>query len=555
MRTQPLTILVLCLVTIGLHRAAHGQSAPIHPNILWITTEDMSAQVGAYGDPVARTPHVDRLAEEGVRFTNAYGVYGVCAPNRSALITGLYPSSYGAHHMRTMQRTAALADITDPELLAIPTYEAVPPPGVRAFPELLRKHGYYTTNNAKEDYQFEAPVTVWDESSNEAHWRNRPDDDTPFFAVFNIGVTHESQVWGRADDPLITDPNDIEVPPYYPDTPVVRRDIARNYDNIALMDEEVGRILGELREDGLLDETIVFFFSDHGSGLPRAKRWVYDSGLHVPLIVRFPYKEQSGAVDERLISFVDIAPTVLSLAGVPLPEYLHGRAFLGPAAGEERTYVHAARDRMDPAMDTRRAVRDARFKYIRNYRPERPYIQFLPYRDRMDLMQEIHRLTEEGGLDSSRHWQLLRDTKPMQELYDTFEDPHEIHNLAEDPRYRDKLLELRREQQRWFNEIDDMGLIPEPVLKNMLYPPHGEQPVTAEPTVNAARADGGAVVRLTSATDGASIGYRVGADTSWRVYDRPFFLPEGATLTAVAHRIGYGPSEEVRSTIETAGSQ
>ncbi len=533
------------ILPISPHEAvAQSGAGPVHPNILWITTEDMSAQLGAYGDPIARTPNVDHLASEGVRFTNAFGVYGVCAPNRSALITGLYPSSYGGQHMRTMRRTSALDMITDPELLAIPTYEAVPPPEARAFPEWLRRHGYYTSNNAKEDYQFSAPVTVWDESSEEAHWRNRPSDETPFFAVFNIGVTHESQVWARADDPLITNLDDVEVPPYYPDTPIVRRDIARNYDNIALMDEEVGRILGALEEDGLVEETIIFFFSDHGSGLPRAKRWVYDSGLHVPLIVRFPHAERAGSVDERMISFVDFAPTVLSLTGVPIPEYFHGRAFLGPGAHESRAYVHAARDRMDPATETRRAVRDERFKYIRNYRPERPYIQFLPYRDQMGLMQEILRLKREGGLDSTSHWQLLSDTKPMQELYDTWEDPHEINNLADDPRYKEKLLELRAEQERWFNEIDDLGLIPEPVLKNILYPPYGEQPATETPEIDIASAEGGSLVQLLSATPGASIGYRFASDESWKVYDRPIFVADGVSIFVTAHRIGYKPSPE-----------
>lgn len=545
MRTHIAAVILCSLLGAGLRSEAQAQPAAVHPNILWITTEDMSAQLGAYGDAVARTPNVDRLAEEGIRYTGVFSVYGVCAPNRSALITGLYPSSYGGHHMRTMSRTASIAEVTDPELLAIPTYEAVPPPEARLFSELLRRHGYYATNNAKEDYQFTAPVTAWDESSPQAHWRNRPDPDVPFFAVFNIEITHESQVWGRSDEPLVTDPDEVEVPPYYPDTPIVRRDIARNYDNIALMDDEVGRILDELEADGLRDETIVFFFSDHGSGLPRAKRWVYDSGLHVPLIVRFPHDDRAGIVEDRLVSFVDFAPTVLSLAGVPIPDYMHGTAFLGPAEGPERRYVHAARDRMDPALDTRRAVRDARYKYIRNYRPERPYIQFLPYRDQMPLMQEILRLKRDGGLDSTRQWQLLRETKPPQELYDTWEDPHEITNLAGDPGHRDKLLELRREQERWFNAIDDMGLIPETVLKNMLYPPYGEQPATEAPEMHAAPAEGGVMVRLTSATDGASIGYRIGPGDAWQVYQHGFFVPTGAALTAVAHRIGYAQSAEV----------
>lgn len=223
-----------------------GNAAPY--NILWITAEDLSPRLGCYGDPLARTPHIDRLAREGICYTNVYSVSGVCAPSRTAIITGLYPTSFGAQHMRTMTRTAALDQITDPALLAIPTYEAVPPPQVKCFPEYLRAAGYFCTNNAKTDYQFAPPPTAWDESSNQAHWRNRSPGQ-PFFAVFNIGITYESQVWARADEPLTVDPADIPLPPYYPDTEVVRRDMARHYSNIALMDDRVGVILSELETD------------------------------------------------------------------------------------------------------------------------------------------------------------------------------------------------------------------------------------------------------------------------------------------------------------------
>ncbi|MGB7394211.1 MAG: sulfatase-like hydrolase/transferase, partial [Pricia sp.] len=223
-------------------------------NVLWITVEDMSPRLGCYGDSTVATPNIDRLAAEGVRYTNAYGTYGVCAPNRHTLITGMYPTSTGAMAMRTHKRTSALDQITDPELLAIPVYEATPPAGVKCFTEFLREKGYYCTNNSKTDYQFKTPVTAWDESNDNAHWRNRPSKKTPFFSVFNSGITHESKTF-RESSPKVTDPKSVEVPPYYPDTPTVRSDIARQYDNIHSVDQWVGEILDQLQKDGLMDKT------------------------------------------------------------------------------------------------------------------------------------------------------------------------------------------------------------------------------------------------------------------------------------------------------------
>lgn len=513
------------------------------PNIVWITIEDMSPRLPSYGDSTAATPNIDRLAGRGVRYTSFFATVPVCAPARSSIITGMYPTSYGAQHMRTMRRTAALSEITDPELLAIPTYEAVPPPDVRVFSEILRAHGYYATNRGKHDYQFEAPVTAWDESSSRAHWRNRPDSDQPFFSVFNIGTTHESQVWERADEPLNIDPQRVELPPYYPDSPVIRRDLARHYNNIQLMDAEVGEILQQLEEDGLLDETIVFYFSDHGDGLPRAKRWLYDSGLHVPFIIRWPDGRGGGSVDESLHSFVDLAPTMLSLAGIPIPDYVHGQAFLGAASASPRRYVFASKDRMDPALDNARAVRDHRFKYIFNYHPERPFVQYLPYRDQMELMQELHRHHEEGLLRGPQQlW--FRQTKPVEELYDTVNDPHEINNLADDPAYLEKLEELREALRTWQDETRDLALIPEPELIKKLWPPNGIQPRTAPVSIDypGTHFQEAVSVSLSTPTEGASIGYRINEDPVWYVYTGPIRLTDTATLRVQAHRIGFKPS-------------
>lgn len=516
------------------------------PNILWITCEDMSPRLGCYGDHTVPTPNIDRLAGQGVRYTRAFGVYGVCAPNRHTIIMGMYPTSTGAMAMRTSRRTSALHMIKDPELLAIPTYEATPPAEARCFTEYLRAAGYYCSNNVKTDYQFQPPVTAWDDSSNKAHWRNRPSQDMPFFSVFNFTVTHESGTFKKRS-PEVVDPTKVELPPYYPDTPLVRRDLARHYDNIAALDKQVAQVLQQLEEDGLADKTIVFFFSDHGDGLPRAKRWVYDSGIHVPLLVRYPDGRQSGTTNDELVSFVDLAPTALSLAGVQIPPHMQGQAFLGAAKAAPRKYIYAARDRMDPAPETIRAVRDKQFKYVRNYRTDLPYLGFIPYRDQAAIMQEIHRLAQAGELGPDQ-WQFTAQTKPEEELYDTAADPHEIHNLAGDPKYGDKLRELRAAHEKWTKETADLGHMPESELIKKLWPPNGKQPTTARPVVEVRQQDGQRVLHIECETDGASIAYRLGPQGRWLLYTKSVSLSAkdaNKKIEATAHRIGWKPSKTV----------
>ena len=512
------------------------------PNILWITCEDMSPRLSCYGDSTILTPTIDKLASEGIRYTNAFSVSGVCAPSRAAIITGLYPTSFGAQHMRTIKRTSALDKISDPELLAIPVYEAVPPPEVKCFSEILRANGYYCTNNSKTDYQFHSPVTAWDECSNNAHWKNRP-EGKPFFAVFNIGITHESQVWKMADKPLKVSPEKVPVPPYYPDNAVVRKDIARHYSNILLMDSIVGVYLKEIDDAGLKNNTIVWFYGDHGDGLPRMKRWTYDSGIKVPLIISFPDGQGTGSVDDQLVSFVDFAPTMLSLTGIEIPDYMQGRAFSGPQKSTPRDYIFATRDRMDPATDCRRAVRDKRFKYIKNFQPEKPYVQFLPYRDQMDLMQELLRYNREGKLNEiQKLW--FRETKPEEELYDTKNDPHEVKNLANDSKYSEVLARMRKALKEWTEETNDFArLMPEPELIKILWPPDGTQPVTKNPQFEYNKEDN--LLTIYSETPGASIAYQNSnsANGNWSLYTGPLAAELNDTIQAVAIRIGYKQSE------------
>ena len=499
------------------------------PNILWITCEDISPDLGCCGDAFAVTPNLDRLAARGVRFTNAFSVSGVCAPSRSALITGMYPTTIGSHHMRTSNKG----------------YECVPPPEVKCFTEYLRAAGYYCTNDAKTDYQFRSPITAWDDCSRGARWRTR-EKHQPFFAVVNFTTTHEGQLWRIGGD-LQHDPAKAKLPPYYPDTPIVRRNWARYHDRITRMDEQVGSLLQALASDGLADGTIVFFFSDHGRGLPRCKRWVYDSGIHVPLIVRFPDKHKAGTTDDRLVSFVDFAPTVLSLAGVEMPAHMQGRAFLGARAGKARTYVYAARDRMDETYDIIRCVRDKRYKYIRNYQPEKPYAQPIRYMDRMPALQEMRRLAAEGKLQGPQKL-FFQPTKPKEELYDVTADPHEVSNLADSEAHSEVLARMRAAHEEWMKRTGDMGLLPEDQVKQRMWP-GGDQPRTAEPAVAPPGGTyaGAVTVRITCPTKGASVAYTTeqGRRPRWRLYTGRLTLKRSATLRVRACRIGCAESPEV----------
>ena len=523
------------------------------PNILWISCEDISPDLRCYGDDYAISPNIDQLAAEGVLYSRAYSHSGVCAPTRSGIITGMYPTSIGTPHMRC---------------------RGVPPADVRCFSQYLRAAGYYCTNNKKTDYQFESPLTAWDESSSKAHWRNRGAGQ-PFFAIINLTISHESQIRNPRPETkkLVSqlspaerhDPAQAPLPSYYPNTPLVRRDWANYHDNITAMDKQVAEILQQLDEDGLAEDTIVWFWGDHGRGLPRGKRWIYDSGLQVPLIIRVPDKwkqralpehpEQlaAGNVNDDLVAFVDFAPTMLSLAGIDIPEHIQGQAFLGPQKAAPRKYIFAARDRMDERYDLIRATRDKRFKYIRNDMPFIPYSQNISYMNEMPTMQEMRRLDAAGDLAGPQKL-YFRQVKPVEELYDTDADPEELHNLADDPKYADKLAELRMQTRQWRKDIGDIGLIPEPIFDEMKRP-GGEYAVTATPVFTITDVDDAQrsyQVAIASPTAGSSIAYRFGKKPN-QLYTKPVTVKPGQKLTAVACRIGFRDSNAIAFQPSAAG--
>jgi arylsulfatase A-like enzyme len=426
----------------GVAPAARASSAE-RPNVLWLVSEDNNPYIGAYGDALARTPAIDGLARDGVRFENSFSEAPVCAPSRFSIITGMHAESCGpAHHMRAQGRL---------------------PAGVTAgFPALLRGAGYYCTNNAKTDYN--APIDMaatWDESSGRAHWRNRP-AGAPFFAVFNTNTTHESSMFGY--EPGATRPEDMRIPAYLPDTPTQRADRAHYYDQIAKMDAEIAARLKEIDDAGLAEDTIVFYYSDNGGVLPRSKRFCFDSGLRTALVVRFPAKWRHlapaapGSTVESPVTGIDLGPTVLSLAGIEAPDRMHGIAFAG-SARRRRRYGFGQRSRMDESYDLVRTVRDERYRYVRNYLPHLPYGQHVTYMFNQASYREWEQRWIDGDLTEvqSRFWR----GKPAEELYDLRDDPDEAHNLATEHGHRDVLARLRRALDDHIVATNDNGFIPE----------------------------------------------------------------------------------------------
>jgi len=420
------------------------------PNILWITAEDICPNLGCYGDPDAVTPNLDKFAAQSVRYVNCFSVHPCCSPSRSCLATGVYPTRLGTFQHRGKMWV-------NPEL-------------GKCFPTLLRAAGYYTFNGSrggtsKLDYNFEPKDKPWDKiGSKEIEWRHRAASQ-PFFGQINFGCTHQSQYGQRKLTLRVHNPATIRVPPYHPDTPAVREIWAEYHNRITQMDEQFGALLKMLDDDGLADDTIVFFFGDNGQGIPGGKVWLWDQGPHVPLIIRFPTKWKHlspGRVSDRLVSFLDFAPTVLSLAGVEISRYMQGVAFLGPKSGKPRRYVHAARDFHDSAdFDTSRMVRDARFHYIRNFMPHIGWdaIQY-SWQKAPFMLEEWRQLAEAGKLKAdTRQACFFRRTKPVEELYDTQTDPFQMQNLAADPAHQETLGRMRAECVRWMIENRDLGLL------------------------------------------------------------------------------------------------
>lgn len=517
------------------------------PNIILITAEDLGPRFGFMDDPVAVTPNLDRLASQSVTFTNAFTTAGVCAPSRAALITGVHQTTLGAHNMRTSSYGENMDEGAP--------YRAVPPDEIKAFPELLRAAGYFAVNDFKTDYQFGDAFTIWDQNRKGADWNARAEGQ-PFFAMLNQEVTHEGRIWAPDTDPALhpvvprrlslnaqidakksfppTDAKALRIPHYWPDTPVVRANLARFYDNIRLMDRQVGDLLNRLETEGRFEDSIIVFTTDHGDGLPRHKRTIFDSGTKVPLLVRFPDGYGAGTRRDDLVSFIDLAPTIFAWAGVDTPDWVQGRDLFNDPAPSA---IFMAGDRFDEVPQRFRGVREDRWHYIRYFSDE-PVIPSLKYQNVNPIMQEMRRLHKVGGL-SPLQASYLNGPAPREYLFDTAADPDEVKNLAADESKAAIRGRLARRLDKWIETSGDLGRVPESELLARIWPA-GSQPRTLP--VKACRTSTG-MVKLSSETDGASVGFG-GGDGKELLYSRP--LNTSSPFLARAVRYGYHPSDATK---------
>lgn len=414
------------------------------PNILWLVSEDNNPYIGAYGDGLAHTPNIDGLAKKGILYRNSYSNAPVCAPSRFAILTGINPESCSpAQHMRA---------------------EAKLPPQFKTYPELMRQVGYYCINNPKTDYNCNIdPKAIWDVQGIEGHWRNAP-KDKPFLCVLNTGTSHEQHIC-QSDSGRVK-PADVRIPGFLPDTETTRRDFARYYNVMENMDGEIGNWLAQLKNDGLDDDTIVFYYGDNGGVLPRSKRYCYEEGLRVPLIVYFPPKWQhlaparSGSVIDAPVTLIDLPATLLSIAGIAQPAQMTGTALAGHRIATPKSYAFGFRDRMDERYDLVRTVTDGRWRYIRNYMPHRALGQHVGFEWEVQASyREWNALHLAGKLtqEQDRFFQ----PKAFEELYDLQADPDEVNNLVDHPAGRDTARRLRTALDRHMLAINDNGFLPE----------------------------------------------------------------------------------------------
>ena len=539
-------LIILCFL-FGLNISSDPR-----PNILIIMADDMSPKINALGDKTAITPNIDKLVESGKSYINAFTTAGVCACSRSSLLTGKNQISIGAMHMRTSTRTEV-------------PYLAVPYSNIKAFPEILRKFGYFTFTNDKLDYQFSGilpgtgPFTIWNSEDSFYGWKERQTKQ-PFFGIINLTVTHESGLFvGKMNSALATaiklrqkaiqfqydapvKSKDVNVPAFLPDTKEIREDIARVYNNIYILDLQVKEILDELKADGLIENTIIIFTSDHGDGLPRYKRELFDTGINVPLIMVIPdkfnkWETEPNSKSERLISFLDIAPTILDLAGISVPEYMDGISFF---SSNENRYIFAARDRLDNQEGKVRAIRDKRYKLIKNFSPGIVGAQKLEFRENLQSVKKMRNMLNKGTLTASQ--KIWFEKIPEIQLYDLWRDPNEVQNLANKESMFSKKSELEDALDNWIKENDVYANLLEDDLSEKFWP-NAKQPITDIPVFHN---DGEfLIVENTNRSNGASIGYSYDGK-KWKVYSGPIRAYPRKNIFLKSVKYGWRESEVVK---------
>lgn len=439
-------LLLFAFSTLFASNVLGVKPAPL--NLVWIVIEDASPHIGCYGETLIKTPHIDRMAQEGIRCSSAFVTAPVCSPSRSAMLSGMYQSTLGVHNHRSQVSSGKGGG----NVAYYASYEV--PRSVKLIPEIFRDAGYYVTNKSKTDYNFIPTSKLYSGSD----WKKAPAKQ-PIFAQFQLKGGKNRKAKSNAD------PDKVDLPPYYPDHPELRQDWAKYLDSWVETDKEVGRILADLEKAGRLDSTAVFLWTDHGVSHLRGKQFLYEEGLRVPMIIRLPGKQRAGTVRDDLIEHIDVAACSLKLAGIKIPQNVQGRDFLA-VDYKPREYIFAGRDRCDETVDILRCVRDSRYKYIRNFMSHLPHAQPSQYKDGKKIVQVIRGLHKEGKLNEQQARPFAHH-RPPEELYDLHSDPHELVNLAGMPKHQKKLATMRKALSQRMTETRDVGLIPEPILEDL----------------------------------------------------------------------------------------
>ena len=496
------------------------------PNFLWLVCEDQSLFFSEYGDSSANTPNINQLAKDGIVYQNCYTPSPVCAPSRSSLITGMYPTTLGTQHMRAFKKSGLDNEINSHN--SLPYYSAKPNKPIRFFTEYLRAKGYYCTNNSKEDYNMITSPLAWDESNKYAHWRNKHKGQ-PFFSVFNFNVTHESNLWENTITYSKEELENVLVPKIFPKNDGIKSDLLTNYKNIEKLDEKIGIIINQLKEDGLYENTIIFFFSDHGGPFPRYKRSIYETGLKVPMIVKWINDTIRGD-NNQLISFIDFAPTILDAAKIKLEFPFEGVSFFKK---DQRKYIYAATDRFDESLDMRRSIRDNRFKLIFNVDTTTPIYKPVAYREKMKTMQILDSLKQKQELNTYfSNW--FYKNKQQFELYEVSKDYYEADNLISNPKYEKIYKTLRQLLFKWIDESDFGNMKESDMLEYMFTNPISIPKLKMPKLVIK---DKGIIIE--SNNQNTSVGWRNKNEKIWNIYTENDLIYPKDNFEILLFRPGY----------------
>ena len=503
-----------------------GLYAQEKPNFLWLVCEDQSLFFSAYGDSNAYTPNINQLAKDGVVYENCFSTSPVCAPSRSSLITGMYPTSIGTQNMRAYKKGKQGNNLHN----NLPFYSPVPKRRVQFFTEILRADNYYCSNNSKEDYNMQCSPLAWDESSPKAHWRNR-EGKQPFFSVFNFSSSHESSVWKKEIGHSSHDINKFNLPSIFPDNNLIKRDFLTNYKNIEKLDEQIGVIIQQLKEDGLYENTIIFFFSDHGGPFPGYKRSIHDLGIQCPFIAKWK-KEMSEKRNSQMVSFVDFAPTVLAAANLKSDYEMEGVSFYKT---NQRNYIFAGTDRFDQLKTQSRCIRNTQYKLILNLDTNQCSGGEILYRNQMATTQVLNNLKDKKQLGLYfKNW--FTKTKTRYELYDIKKDPFEVENLIDETEFKEVFSILKKELDNWISS-SDYGTISEKSMLEKMLGASFNQPELNVPTVKKMSRG----IMIDSNNPLASVGWRFIGDKKWRIYPENSIIQPKEAFEVMLFQVGYKP--------------